>query len=72
MKIIGTQYRELLADSGYRLFTRKSDTECILVSEDRPIYELWVLNDSHSGYTIEIDGQGYEFVETLHVGAAGK
>lgn len=63
---IGSQSREPLNESGYKLFMRVSDTDVILMSEENSqICELWCAEDDHVGYTIEVDGVGYEFIRTL-------
>ena len=61
----GSQYREQLEESDYRVHERRSDTEVILVDTDTGLHELWVMNDDFAGYVIEIDGKGYEFVSSV-------
>jgi hypothetical protein len=63
MKTIGSQKRETLEESGLTLHKRISKKEVILADGDK--FELWFLNDHHAGYTIEIDGKGYEFAHSL-------
>ena len=67
MKIIGSQMRELLNESGMILHERRSPTEVILFDPIAKTLELWSMNDDHAGFTIEIDGVGYEFVKTESV-----
>lgn len=62
-KIFGSQIRETLAESGYKLIS-KAKKEVILESPDGG-RELWFLNDHHAGYTIEIKGKGYEFAHSV-------
>ena len=57
----GSQNREPLAESGYTLLSKKGN-EVIL--EEGGIPELWTKRDDYSGYVIEIDGVGYEFVRS--------
>jgi hypothetical protein len=68
---IGSQYRETLDEAGYevvRLTKEQRQRLCVGRNEkilcdkgDRRDTELWFKNDHHSGYTIEINGVGYEF-----------
>ena len=57
----GSQYRETLAEAGYRLI-QKNDRYALLEDKDTGVLELWVQRDDFAGYVIEIDGIGYEFV----------
>lgn len=65
-KRIGSQYRETLAQAGYRVEERLNRQEVILEEISSGKLELWVLSDDHSGWVIEIDGKGYEFVRDYH------
>ena len=40
-------------------------TIAILYNEEEKKHEEWVENNNFAGYTIEINGTGYEFVRTL-------
>lgn len=62
-KIFGSQTRETLEESGYKLVS-KVKKEIILETPDG-IRELWFRNDHHAGYTIEVNGKGYEFAHSL-------
>ena len=70
-RTIGSQTRETLKEAGYcvaelpelRAYSEEAGGVA-LVSPDGS-YELWVLNDHHAGYTIEVDGYGYEFAHTI-------
>jgi hypothetical protein len=64
MKTIGSQKRELLAESGYVLIEKKG-REVLLRELESNKVEVWWKNDHHAGYTIEIDGVGYEFIKTV-------
>jgi len=66
MKTIGSQKRELLAESGYVLIEKKGRA-VLLRESDGDKVEEWHRNDHHAGYTIEIDGVGYEFVRTAGI-----
>jgi len=63
MKKIGSQNRETLLESGMTLERRLSKSEVILKDADGKM-ELWMKSDDHSGYVIEIDGKGYEFISS--------
>jgi hypothetical protein len=64
----GAQNREHVGDTGYRvLLNGRTSTQAILCSREDGKCELWIANDHHSGYTIELeDGIGYEFVTSLN------
>jgi hypothetical protein len=53
MKIIGSQHREILKESGYKLVGR---FHRVVILEDPADghKELWYANDSHAGYTIQV------------------
>ena len=67
IRFIGSQARERLEDTDYRLVKTWPDIERghIILEDDTGKRELWFLNDHHAGYTIEIDGRGYEFARSL-------
>jgi hypothetical protein len=60
MKRIGSQIRETLKESGYKLAGRPSPGVVILQDEDGK-KEVWYANDTHSGYTVQVGRWGYEF-----------
>jgi hypothetical protein len=58
----GSQYRETLAESGYELLGfEDAKATAILRDPDSGEEALWYRNDQHAGYTIEIQGVGYEY-----------
>ena len=61
MKIIGSQRREMLEESGMRLLKRRNTKE-VLLTDDSGYIESWYENDDFAGHVIEIDGKGYEFM----------
>jgi len=64
IKTIGSQKRESLATTDFELVGKKG-REVILRDKESGIHELWVRNDSHAGYTIDIGGKGYEFAREV-------
>ncbi len=67
--IVGSQSREPIEDTEYVFVKEIDEKEIILREKDgdpnnRLSYELWVRNDHFAGYTIIIDGKGYEFVRS--------
>lgn len=64
MQQIGSQLRETLREAGLRLVGRPDNDSVILYDPNTELFELWVKNDHHAGYTIEIDGCGYEFARS--------
>jgi hypothetical protein len=60
MKRIGSQTRETLKESGYKLAGRPGKGQVILEDETGK-KELWYANDCHSGYTVQVGRWGYEF-----------
>lgn len=60
MKRIGSQIRETLKESGYKLIGRRY-REVILEDSDGN-KEVWGANDQHAGYTIQVGRWGYEFL----------
>ena len=66
MRKIGSQTRETLEESGYRLLDRWDEDTIVLQSiEDPDQQEVWFKHDDHAGYTIEVDGVGYEYARDL-------
>ena len=64
MKTIGSQKRELLAESGMELVSENGNGALLKSKIDGNV-ELWMQNDDFAGYVIEIDGVGYEFIRTI-------
>ena len=64
MKKIGSQIRETLEEAGFELIERNGD-EVILKEIETLNLELWVKSDDYAGYVVEIDGVGYEFINSL-------
>lgn len=62
MRIIGSQRRESLKESGYTLVSRPSPG-VVRLRPASPLApdELWYANDHHAGYTIQVGRWGYEF-----------
>jgi hypothetical protein len=60
----GSQLRESLEASGYRLESILAFDEVVLVDECGR-RDLFVENDDYAGYVVEIDGFGYEFMCSL-------
>lgn len=65
-RIFGSQYRETLAQAGYRLHKRLPHGEAVLEDLETGKLELYALSDDFAGHAIEIDGKGYEFVRDYH------
>lgn len=63
-KIIGSQRRETLKESGYTLVSRPRRGEAILEDEGGK-RELWAANNNFAGFVVEIGRWGYEFVRSL-------
>jgi len=58
----GSQNREPLSESGYHVMGWIDAETVILQANDDPKQmEVWFEHDDHAGYTIEIDGVGFEF-----------
>ncbi len=55
---IGSQTRDTLKESGYKLVQR---FEGGVMLEQDGHYELWYANNHHAGYTIQVGRWGYEF-----------
>jgi len=64
METRGSQKREKIKKLPYRVLKWLDNGEVIL-REDTGKKELWVENDHFSGYVIEINHIGYEFVRTI-------
>ena len=64
MQTIGSQIRETLPESGM-LLIKKCGDDAYLKEINIGKIELWTMNDHYSGYVIEIDGDGYEFVRSI-------
>ena len=56
--------RETLEEAGYTLVAHTHHNEVILKDGDNVHLEVWQKHDDHAGYTVEINGVGYEFVRT--------
>jgi hypothetical protein len=65
IKHIGSQNRELIGETTYKVVGVTQYDEVILEDEEGGDLELWAPNDHHSGYTIEIAGIGYEFTTSI-------
>ena len=61
MKIIGSQRRETLQEAGYK-FVKRVACHSVILENEFGQQELWVENDPHAGYVIEVDDKGHEFV----------
>jgi hypothetical protein len=66
-KKYGSQYRETLEEAGYKLVARIDEDQVILEDETGK-RELWFKHDDNPGFTVEIDGVGYEFVRSASKG----
>ena len=64
LKRIGSQTREPRAEAGY-LVIHAAGGEAILEDRASSRRELWALRDDFTGYVVEIQGKGYEFVRSL-------
>lgn len=71
MKTIGSQKREILADTEYTLILLNGNA-AFLLNNSTNKKELWQQNDHFAGYVIEIDGIGYEFITTVKEKTHGK
>lgn len=61
MKTIGSQKRETLEEAGYEI-VNLGPVSAILRDKESEKLELFFKNDHASGWVVEIDGVGYEFV----------
>jgi hypothetical protein len=59
MRISGSQRHETLTEAGYNIAGRDGDE--VILADDSGKLEVWIANDHHSGYAIEINGTGHEF-----------
>lgn len=64
-KIIGSQTRDLIGETTYKVVGMTRYNEAILEDEEGGELELWAPNNYHAGYTIEIAGIGYEFTTSI-------
>lgn len=64
---IGSQFRETMAEANYELVARIDEDEVILKDRTLGTEELWVRHDDYAGWTLEIDGVGYEFVTSCYM-----
>lgn len=62
-RIVGSQIREPLWASGYRLIKRHEGQAVVEDAEGG--HELYVLKDDYAGHVLEIRGKGYEFARSL-------
>jgi hypothetical protein len=65
IEVRGSQRREDWQSAGYTQYMLGQQGAAFLMDEDGEL-ELWQSHDSHAGYTVVIEGIGYEFVRTLH------
>jgi hypothetical protein len=71
-KHIGSQFRETLEETDYKVVSHvksnphiSGDRDTVVLQDtDTGVQELWVANNDHAGWTVEIDGVGYEFVRS--------
>ena len=66
-KQIGSQYRETLAESGYKLVGRYPGA--VILEDEEGKREIWYANDDHAGYTVQVGRWGYEFGADYHAHA---
>ena len=59
---IGSQNREPIADTNYKVSSVIGAKQLILSDTTDGHCELWIANDHCSGYVIEYGETGYEFV----------
>jgi len=65
MRQIGSQIRDILEESHMALtILLIEEHEAILTDKDG-LSELWAQNNDYSGYVIEINGVGYEFIREV-------
>lgn len=64
---IGSQSRERIEDTSYRVVWKGTDGGMVVEDTETGKREFWYQNDHHSGYTLEVDGLGYEFVSDRDV-----
>jgi hypothetical protein len=63
IKHIGSQNREKIEETEYEVFHIENEY-AILKDKETGKLEAWFANDHHAGYTIEINGIGYEFASS--------
>jgi hypothetical protein len=70
--IVGSQSREPIEDTEYVVAAKINDeiSDEVLLREktEDSSFELWSRNDDFAGYTIVIDGKGYEFIRSARQG----
>lgn len=72
IKHIGSQSREPIGEAGLLLIGRlDAETVVLAGSADPTQQEIWALRDDYAGYTVEIEGKGYEFVRDYKPGRDG-
>lgn len=64
METRGSQIRSTVEEEGYRILDAR-EGKAVLERIDDGQRELWCENDNFSGFCIEIDGKGYEFIRTI-------
>jgi len=64
MEIRGSQIRSTVEEEGYRILG-VGDGKAVLERIDDGQRELWGEKDDFSGFCIEIEGVGYEFIRTI-------
>lgn len=67
MRTIGSQKRETVEEYGARVVSTwpEVDFGYIVTEDSEGKRELWFRNNHHSGFVIEFDGIGYEFLRSL-------
>lgn len=60
-KHIGSQIRDKIENTDYKIRSHKGNRVSLECGDHR---EVWTKNNHHSGYTLEINGIGYEFVSS--------
>lgn len=58
---LGSQMRQKIEDTSYIVRAKKG---CMVSLECGDHREVWVANDGFAGYTLEINGVGYEFISS--------
>jgi hypothetical protein len=61
MRTLGSQKRETLNEAQYTFVKRVGPRVIVLADEDGKL-EVWIANNNHAGYTIQVGRWGYEFV----------
>jgi hypothetical protein len=64
MQIVGSQRRELIEHTEYKLISLAGG-EAILLNTETNHRELWYKRDDFAGYVIVIEEIGYEFVREI-------